>query len=244
MAAIFRQNDVFRQRAGKLSRLAKKKLIPAGVPSPSLALIATTAGEQRIDGHALAGMKPPDFRAHLEHRACAFVAQDERVVDNCRTDAARQVVVHVRAAYSYRFNAHQNITRPVDAWFGQVADFDPARRGQKRCLHGCISLNPRSVGQRPDLGREVMAAYLHFEPLGLALRTGGSKTIETAVVDEVALQRIVPNLGTLSAAGFKDRPAVNYGKTLPIGRPQLAFARDSPAFCGCSSAGLDASGRS
>ena len=79
----------------------------AGQAKPAMA--ARQAG---VDRHMVAGPHTRHLGSHIGHLASDFVAQDHRLLDAHRAEAAMAVIMQVRPANPASANPHRHIVRP------------------------------------------------------------------------------------------------------------------------------------
>jgi len=85
-----------------------------------------------------------------------------------------------------------------------------------------------------------VAAPLHPEELGPALRPGSGQALEIVVVDEIPFQCIAPGLSAHRTAGLKHWLAINNGHALVAGA-QRALRGEGPTLAGRAGALSNAS---
>src|SRR6185369_7352585 len=76
-----------------------------------LAIAAGAARPARVHGDALAYLDACDLRADARHRTGDLVAEDHRLLEPHRAEAAVVVIVQVGAADAARLDAHFDIAR-------------------------------------------------------------------------------------------------------------------------------------
>jgi len=94
------------------------------VSASGSALVAGTAGSQRIDRYALTRAQVGDLCPDRHHRPGAFVADNPREFGDLRTDAARRVVMNVGAANADGFDLDQRIAPTGQIGLGRLANLN------------------------------------------------------------------------------------------------------------------------
>ena len=134
-AARLGHEKILAQRALHLLRAAQERLVAACMDVPDAALVALPAGDQRIDGDAVADLHAADGAAGLNGDAGTLVPHDPGVLDQLAADASGLVVVHVAAAYADGVDLKQHVCRRGELGLGHLADLHLSQPRQKDGLH-------------------------------------------------------------------------------------------------------------
>jgi hypothetical protein len=76
------------------------------------AIAAGATGAARVHGDALADLHARDLGADTRHRAGDLVAEDHRLLEPHRAEAAVKIVVQIGAADTARLDAHLDLVGP------------------------------------------------------------------------------------------------------------------------------------
>ena len=91
-------------------RSAEEPHVRAQVVVPASGFLAVGVGALRLDRDALADARPVHGFADADDRACGFVAEHQRCLDDEAAHAAVPVVVRVGSADAHRRHANEHVT--------------------------------------------------------------------------------------------------------------------------------------